>query len=156
MIRNTGKKVKYIKTKVFLLFILLFLCLNLAWVRTVYFCDLTGRKRIVDRVFFVPVHTIELDTDTSRWLDTQLGATQSRLWLSYHHRTFIDLPYTIANMTLARSVYQECVLVPDTSENRKKELLEAMQKLRKREESERSKKSGGYRLSDQDLGLFDG
>ena len=120
---------RYVKTKIVLIIFALFVLMNVAWVRTYYTCNLTGRFKIVDRVFFVPVRTVTQETRVSRWLDAQLGHTKYRIWCGGAFDNIIG-GTTVAFKPQSSYVYQTCVLNAHASEEYKKEVLEELRKER--------------------------
>lgn len=122
---------RYVKTKIVLI---LFLLMNVAWVRTYYNCNLTGRFKIVDRVFFVPVRTVTQETEVSRWLDAQLGPTKYRIWCGGAFDNIIG-GTTVAFKPRSSYVYQVCVLNAHASKEHKKKVLEKLRKERQTPQS---------------------
>ena len=125
---HKGKKRFGLANMLFVVVVLLVI-IRYSWARSYYVCNLTGRKKIVDRVFCVPVQTTRLDTDTSRWLDERLGPTQYRMWHRGSLQTMIG-PSCCACKSIPYFLYQWHQRKPDSGDTEMHEWLETLRKDR--------------------------
>jgi hypothetical protein len=110
--------------------IVVLLLANFAWYRTEYICDLTGRKMVVDRVFFMKVREAITDTDVSRWLDEGLGNSGRRIWGQVSRRSVYGFGGTgyLPRSQEAYDAFHSAVKIDDSFRN---QLLESLKRDRK-------------------------
>jgi len=122
-------KKRFSLANILLTVVVLLLLIRYSWARSNYLCDLTGRQKIVDRVFFVPVHTTKLETETSRWLDERLGPTKYRMWHRNGFETIIGGP-VCACKPIPMYLHQLYKNNPDRADKDSAEMLETLRKAR--------------------------